>query len=93
MQEVAQAHDVSVAQIALAWLLHQEAVTSVIIGAKRLDQLDDNLNSINVELSAEELKKLNEVSQLHVEYPGWMLALPSDRRPNERRDWEAARPK
>lgn len=93
MQEVAQTHDVSVAQIALAWLLHQEAVTSVIIGAKRLDQLDDNLNSINVELSAEELKKLNEISQLRVEYPGWMLALPSDRRPNERRDWEAERPK
>lgn len=93
MQEVAQAHDVSVAQIALAWLLHQEAVTSVIIGAKRLNQLEDNLNSINVELAAEELKKLDEVSQLRMEYPGWMLALPSDRRPGERRDWEAARSK
>jgi aryl-alcohol dehydrogenase-like predicted oxidoreductase len=92
MQEVAQAHDVSVAQIALAWLLHQEAVTSVIIGAKRLNQLEDNLNSINVELSAEELKKLAEVSQLRPEYPGWMLALPSDRKPNEQRDWESVAP-
>ncbi len=89
MQQVAHAHDVSVAQIALAWLLHQEVVTSVISGAKRLVQLEDNLNSINVELATDALKKLNEVSQLRPEYPGWMLALPPDRRPTDRRDWES----
>lgn len=61
------------AQIALAWLLHQEAVTSVIIGAKRMDQLEDNLASVSVDLSEEELAKLDEVSALPPEYPGWML--------------------
>ncbi len=88
MQEVARSHEVSVAQIALAWLLRQDAVTSVIIGARRLDQLDDNLNAVNVELSEAELKKLDEVSQLTPEYPAWMLGLQSGRRPGESPDWE-----
>ena len=47
----------SVAQIALAWLLRQDTVTSVIIGIRRLDQLDDNLSAVNVGLSEAELKK------------------------------------
>ncbi len=88
MQEVAWSHEVSVAQIALAWLLRQDAVTSVIIGARRLDQLDDNLNAVNVELSDAELKQLDEVSQLTPEYPAWMLGLQSGRRPGESVDWE-----
>ena len=88
MQEVARSHEVSVAQIALAWLLRQDAVTSVIIGARRLDQLDDNLNAVNVELSDAELKQLDEVSQLTPEYPAWMLGLQSGRRPGESVDWE-----
>ncbi|NJK82248.1 MAG: aldo/keto reductase [Chloroflexaceae bacterium] len=73
MREVAQEHDASVAQIALAWLLHQPAVTSVIIGAKRLDQLEDNLRTPTVKLTAEQLARLDEVSKLPNEYPGWML--------------------
>ncbi|MDJ1469167.1 aldo/keto reductase [Xanthocytophaga flava] len=64
---------VSVAQLSLAWLLHQPVVTSVIIGAKTLDQLNDNIASGNVQFSAEELQKLDEVSRLSPEYPGWML--------------------
>jgi len=63
----------TVAQLALAWLLHQPVVTTVIIGAKRMDQLDDNLNAVNVKLTAEDLQKLDRVSQLAPEYPGWML--------------------
>ena len=73
MDPIAQAHGVSVAQVALAWLLHQPVVTSVIIGAKRQDQLDDNLAAVKIELSADELAKLDEVSRLPAEYPGWML--------------------
>jgi aryl-alcohol dehydrogenase-like predicted oxidoreductase len=65
---------VSVAQIALAWLLHQPVVTSVIVGAKRIDQLDDNIAAASVQLSAEELAALNTASELPVEYPGWMIA-------------------
>ncbi len=90
MRDVATAHEVSVAQIALAWLLHQTAVTSVIIGAKRLDQLDDNLGSIDVALTDDDLDRLNTVSALPSEYPGWMQAMQhSDRAPGTARDWAA----
>jgi aryl-alcohol dehydrogenase-like predicted oxidoreductase len=74
MRPIAAAHGVSVAQIALAWLLAQPAVTTVIIGAKTLEQLDDNIASVKVRLSAEELKTLDEASALPPEYPGWMLS-------------------
>jgi aryl-alcohol dehydrogenase-like predicted oxidoreductase len=73
MRPIAAAHGVSVAQIALAWLLAQPAVTTVIIGARNQEQLMDNMASVQVQLSAEELKALDEVSRLPREYPGWML--------------------
>ena len=73
MREIGDVKGVSVARIALAWLLHQPVVTSVIIGAKSVEQLDDNLAATTVELSAEELKRLDEVSALPAEYPGWMI--------------------
>ena len=88
MREVATAHEVSVTQIALAWLLHQRAVTSVIIGAKRLEQLDDNLGCVELTLTDDELGRLNTVSALSPEYPGWMQILQSDRAPGTVRDWE-----
>jgi aryl-alcohol dehydrogenase-like predicted oxidoreductase len=87
MREVGSAKGASIAQIALAWLLHQPFVTSVIIGAKKESQLKDNLGSADVKLDAEELKRLGEVSKLAPEYPGWMQNLPSSRRPGEKRDW------
>jgi aryl-alcohol dehydrogenase-like predicted oxidoreductase len=70
---------VSVAQIALAWLLHQKAVSSVIIGARRVDQLEDNIAASNVELTGEELDALDGVSALPPEYPGWMFERQSAR--------------
>ncbi len=70
---IAQAHDASIARVALAWLLHQRAVTSVIIGAKTREQLLDNLAAADLELSADELASLGAVSALPPEYPGWML--------------------
>jgi len=73
MQQIAEEKQASVAQLALAWLLHQPAVTSVIIGAKKNEQLDDNLKAIDIELTADELAKLDQVSKLAPEYPGWML--------------------
>jgi aryl-alcohol dehydrogenase-like predicted oxidoreductase len=73
MRQAAQARGVSVAQIAIAWLLHQNVVTSVIIGAKRVEQLLDNIAATEIKLSAEELAMLDEVSALPAEYPGWML--------------------
>ncbi len=73
MRPIAEAHSVSVAQIALAWLLHKPAVTSVIIGAKTEAQLTDNIAAADVKLSAEDMTKLDAVSALTPEYPGWML--------------------
>jgi aryl-alcohol dehydrogenase-like predicted oxidoreductase len=73
MRRIGQARGVSVAQIALAWLLHKPVVTSVIIGAKRVEQLDDNLAATDVKLDAGELAALDEISALPAEYPGWML--------------------
>lgn len=73
MEPIAESKNVSVAQIALAWLLHQPAVTSVIIGAKNIEQLTQNLNAVNVQFTEDELKNLDEVSKLTKEYPAWML--------------------
>jgi aryl-alcohol dehydrogenase-like predicted oxidoreductase len=73
MRPMAEARNVSVAQIAIAWLLHQPAVTSVIIGAKTEAQLADNIASSAVKLSPEDLAALDTVSALRPEYPGWML--------------------
>ena len=74
LRPMAERRGVSVAQIALAWLLHQRAVTSVIVGAKRVDQLEDNIAAASVELTAEELDAIDRVSALPSEYPGWMFA-------------------
>lgn len=73
LRPMAEARQISVAQLALAWVLHQPAVTTVIIGANTTQQLADNLNSVNVQFTAEELEKLDEVSKLAPEYPGWMI--------------------
>jgi len=82
LQVMAKAKNSSVAQLALAWLLHQKAVTTVIIGAKRPDQLQDNLKSIDITFTSDELQRLHEVSKLPSEYPAWMLERQgADRKP------------
>jgi aryl-alcohol dehydrogenase-like predicted oxidoreductase len=83
MRNIAESKGVSVAQIALAWLLHQPVVSSVIIGAKRPDQLADNIAATEIRLSEEELKQLNAVSELPREYPGWMLERQGEYRRNQ----------
>lgn len=71
---------VSVAQLALAWLLHQQIVSSIIIGATKISQLHDNLKSVDVVFTPQELNQLNEVSKLPVEYPANVLeAMTMDR--------------
>ena len=73
IRPIAEERGVSIARIALAWLLHQRAVTSVIVGAKRPEQLADNLAATEVDLTTEELAALGKASELQREYPGWML--------------------
>ncbi|QQA43495.1 aldo/keto reductase [Pelagovum pacificum] len=74
MRPIAEAHGASVPQVALAWLLHQPAVTSVIVGAKSVDQLTDNIGASGLRLGVEDLSALDAVSALQPEYPGWMQA-------------------
>ena len=64
---------VSVARVALAWILAKPFVTSIIIGAKTVEQLDDNLAAADLELTSDDIKRLDEVSALPPEYPGWMV--------------------
>jgi aryl-alcohol dehydrogenase-like predicted oxidoreductase len=73
MREIADARGVSVAQVALAYVLAKPFVTSVIIGARRIDQLDDNLAAAELTLTPAELARLDAVSALPSEYPGWMF--------------------
>lgn len=70
---IGQRHQVTAAQVALAWVLTQPGVTSVIIGAKNHIQLNDNLSSVNLKLSDEELLELNLASEISAEYPAWMV--------------------
>jgi aryl-alcohol dehydrogenase-like predicted oxidoreductase len=73
MDGIAKAHNASVARVALAWLLHQPHVTTLIIGAKTQEQLEDNLAAPSLKLTAEQLSALANASALPPEYPGWMV--------------------
>jgi aryl-alcohol dehydrogenase-like predicted oxidoreductase len=73
MKKVGDAHGVSVARVALAWLLSKKHVSSIIIGAKNEEQLKDNLAVTSLELTTDQLATLDKVSALPPEYPGWML--------------------
>lgn len=80
MREIGNAHGVSVARVALAWLLAKPVVTSIIVGAKTVEQFDDNIAATTLSLSPEEVAKLDEVSAVPPEYPAWMLARQSAER-------------
>lgn len=73
MEEVSEAHDVTVAEVALAWVRVQQGVTSTIIGAKNMKQLESNISSVEIEFTDEDLKKLDEVSKTAERYPTWMV--------------------
>ena len=73
MRPIAKAHNTSVARVALAYVLAKPWVTSVIIGARTEAQLDDNLAAGKLQLTKEEIAKLDELSKLPSEYPDWML--------------------
>jgi aryl-alcohol dehydrogenase-like predicted oxidoreductase len=73
MRPIAKAHGVSVARVALAWMLQRPGVTSVIVGAKTVEQLSDNIAATDLRLSVTEIASLDEVSTVPREYPGWMF--------------------
>ena len=74
LRPIAEAHDCSPARVALAWLLAKPLVTSVILGARRVDQLADNLAAVDLKLTEAEMTTLDEISAIPLDYPGWMLA-------------------
>jgi aryl-alcohol dehydrogenase-like predicted oxidoreductase len=73
VRPIAERHGVSVARVALAWLLHQASVMSVIIGAKTPEQLADNIAAADLVLSEDDLAILEKASALRPEYPRWMV--------------------
>ncbi|HRX73421.1 MAG: aldo/keto reductase [Bryobacterales bacterium] len=75
MRRIAADKGCTVPQVAIAWLLHQKVVTSVIVGAKRVEQLTDNIGATSVSLSDEDLSALDEITALPAEYPGWMMRM------------------
>jgi aryl-alcohol dehydrogenase-like predicted oxidoreductase len=81
LRQVAEEAGTSVARVALGWQLTKPFVTSIIIGAKRREQLVDNLAATELQLSAEQVKKLDEASALPPEYPGWMVQFQNSRDP------------
>jgi aryl-alcohol dehydrogenase-like predicted oxidoreductase len=91
MAPIAKAGGCSPARVAIAWLLAKPVVTSVIIGAKRLDQLQDNLAAVELTLTQDELRQLDEVSALAPEYPGWVLLFQGADRLEPVDRWESFR--
>jgi aryl-alcohol dehydrogenase-like predicted oxidoreductase len=73
MQPIAKAHGTSVARVALAYVLSKPWVSSMIIGARTMAHLDDNLEAAKLRLDAAQIARLDELSALPPEYPGWML--------------------
>ena len=73
--QVAEEHDVSAAEVALSWLQHRPAVTSVVIGANTDDQLRTNLKSVDLRLTENDMERLNAVSKLPLLYPYWHQAM------------------
>lgn len=73
MEEIADERGATIPQIALAWLLHREGVTSVIIGAKKMSQVEDNLGAAEIELTGKEITRISEVTEPRDIYPNWMV--------------------
>ena len=80
MHEIGKSKGVSVARVALAYVLAKPFVTSAIVGVKTLDQLNDNLAAADLHLSEDEISRLDELSALKPEYPGWMVERQNDPR-------------
>ncbi len=87
LREMAEAKQATVPQLALAWLLGQRGVTSVIIGTKKPTQLEDNLGAVKVSFTDAERARLDEITRPDVLYPQWMVQRQGrDRQPVSRRD-------
>ncbi|MEA5505791.1 aldo/keto reductase [Halotia wernerae UHCC 0503] len=75
IKPVAEAHDASSAQVAIAWILTKPFISSVIVGANKMHQLEDNLKAADLTLSTAEIHQLDTLTAPPSLYPGWMQAL------------------
>lgn len=73
MRAIAGAHNASVAQVAIAWLLSRDAVPSMLIGATKEHQLQDNLAAANLALTGAEILELDAATPLPPVYPNWFI--------------------
>ncbi len=73
--DIGKQHNVSPAQVSLAWLLTRPGVTSLVMGGRKIEQIQDNLGAADLKLTEEEIKRLNKVSAIPVIYPYWHQAI------------------
>jgi diketogulonate reductase-like aldo/keto reductase len=73
LQEVAHRHNASPARVALSWVLGRPAISSVIVAARKVEQLEDNISAVDLRLSDEDIRLLDTVSDPGVPYPKWMV--------------------
>lgn len=85
LERMANSRTASIAQIALAWILAKPWVTSILVGASKLSQLDDNLGAIDIALSAEEIAELDALTKQKARYPN-VRWLPDNANPDVMRD-------
>lgn len=78
LQSIAAAHNATVAQIALAWLLAKEHVNTIVIGASKMRQLDDNIGALNIALTQDELQRLDDLTAPRETYPNWFARQADD---------------
>jgi aryl-alcohol dehydrogenase-like predicted oxidoreductase len=73
LKQVADQHGVSPARVALSWVLERPAVSSVIVAARKIEQLEDNIGAVDLRLSDDEVRRLDVASDPGVPYPKWMV--------------------
>jgi len=83
LKEIAATHNASPAQIALSWLLSKPVVSSILVGASKLHQLENNLKAVEVELGDTEIKTLDDLTQPGISYPHWFVQNLADQKHKE----------
>jgi aryl-alcohol dehydrogenase-like predicted oxidoreductase len=83
LAEIAAKHHSTQAQIAIAWVLTRPAVATVLIGASRLEQLEDNLRAADMHLDKEELAQLDAMTKPELPYPHWFNQRVADGKSHE----------
>ncbi len=78
LKAMAAKYQVSIPQIALSWILTKPFISSIIIGANKMSQLEDNLKAIEVNLTPEDIASLDEITAPVSLYPGWMQGMGND---------------